>query len=168
MYGFRIESGRRGPRGNGRFTRIMDRIVAIDKANRLDVILISGDMSDAGLAVEWAAFLDAVDCHPALAHRMLILPGNHDLNIVDRLNPARLDLPFSPDQTAAADARLVGDRGHSGRKGSGRRPKRGEVSITRLLKRWRRIGNRIAEFAGPRRLAAIRLASAACGTSSSR
>ena len=74
----------------------MDRIAAIDKANRLDVILISGDMSDAGLAVEWAAFLDAVDCHPALAHRMLILPGNHDLNIVDRLNPARLDLPFSP------------------------------------------------------------------------
>jgi hypothetical protein len=27
---------------------------------------------------------------------MIILPGNHDLNIVDRLNPARLDLPFSP------------------------------------------------------------------------
>jgi hypothetical protein len=25
-----------------------------------------------------------------------MLPGNHDLNIVDRLNPARLDLPFSP------------------------------------------------------------------------
>jgi hypothetical protein len=53
-------------------------------------------MTDAGLAVEWAAFLDAVDRHPALADRMLILPGNHDLNIVDRLNPARLDLPFSP------------------------------------------------------------------------
>ena len=27
---------------------------------------------------------------------MIILPGNHDLNIVDRLNPAGLDLPFSP------------------------------------------------------------------------
>jgi hypothetical protein len=27
---------------------------------------------------------------------MLILPGNHDVNIVDRANPARLDLPFSP------------------------------------------------------------------------
>jgi hypothetical protein len=27
---------------------------------------------------------------------MLILPGNHDVNIVDRTNPARLDLPFSP------------------------------------------------------------------------
>ena len=27
---------------------------------------------------------------------MLILPGNHDVNIVDRANPARLDLPTSP------------------------------------------------------------------------
>jgi hypothetical protein len=26
---------------------------------------------------------------------LLVLPGNHDLNIVDRANPARLDLPFS-------------------------------------------------------------------------
>jgi hypothetical protein len=27
---------------------------------------------------------------------MLMIPGNHDLNIVDRANPARLDLPLSP------------------------------------------------------------------------
>jgi hypothetical protein len=27
---------------------------------------------------------------------MLMLPGNHDLNVVDRANPARLDLPTSP------------------------------------------------------------------------
>jgi hypothetical protein len=27
---------------------------------------------------------------------MLMLPGNHDLNVVDRANPARLDLPMSP------------------------------------------------------------------------
>jgi len=96
QYGFRIESGRRGPRGNGRFTRILDRIEAIHRTNPLDLVLISGDMTDAGIATEWAAFLDAVKQHPALAERMLILPGNHDLNIVDRLNPARLDLPFSP------------------------------------------------------------------------
>jgi 3',5'-cyclic AMP phosphodiesterase CpdA len=95
-YGFRIESGRRGPRGNDRFARILDRIEAIHKARPLDIILITGDMTDAGLATEWAQFLDAVDLHPTLAERMLILPGNHDLNIVDRLNPARLDLPFSP------------------------------------------------------------------------
>jgi hypothetical protein len=37
-----------------------------------------------------------VEKHPILAELMIILPGNHDLNIVDRLNPARLDLPFSP------------------------------------------------------------------------
>jgi hypothetical protein len=96
QYGFRIESGRRGPRGNGRFTRILQRIAAIHQTSPLDIVLISGDMTDAGLSVEWAAFLDAVEAHPALAERMLILPGNHDLNIVDRLNPARLDLPFSP------------------------------------------------------------------------
>jgi hypothetical protein len=96
QYGFRIESGRRGPRGNGRFTRILDSIAAIHRTHPLDLVLISGDMTDAGLATEWAAFLDAVERHPALAERLLILPGNHDLNIVDRLNPARLDLPFSP------------------------------------------------------------------------
>src|SRR5262249_35006480 len=28
--------------------------------------------------------------------RVLALPGNHDLNVVDRANPARLDLPFGP------------------------------------------------------------------------
>ncbi len=95
-YGFRIESGRRGPRGNGRFTRILARIEAIHHISPLDIVLISGDMTDAGLATEWAEFLDAVEQHPALAERMIILPGNHDLNIVDRLNPARLDLPFSP------------------------------------------------------------------------
>jgi 3',5'-cyclic AMP phosphodiesterase CpdA len=95
-YGFRIESGRRGPRGNDRFARILDRLEEIHKARPLDLVLITGDMTDAGIATEWAQFLDAVEQHPVLAERMLILPGNHDLNIVDRANPARLDLPFSP------------------------------------------------------------------------
>ena len=36
--------------------------------------------------------------HPNLAERVLILPGNHDLNIVDRANPARMDLPTSPNR----------------------------------------------------------------------
>src|SRR5262249_54905891 len=95
-YGFRIESGRRGPRGNDRFARILDRIEEIHQERPVDIVLITGDMTDAGIATEWAQFLDAVKLHPVLAERMLILPGNHDLNIVDRLNPARLDLPFSP------------------------------------------------------------------------
>jgi hypothetical protein len=40
--------------------------------------------------------MDALDRHPALRARTLMLPGNHDLNVVDRANPARLDLPGSP------------------------------------------------------------------------
>ena len=91
-------------------------IEAIHNARPLDIILISGDMTDAGRAAEWAEFLDAVAQHPALAERMIILPGNHDLNIVDRLNPARLDLPFSPGKrlrqmrTLSAIAAVQGDR----------------------------------------------------------
>jgi len=56
-------------------------------------------MTDAGISAEWAEFFDIIKGYPELAERMLILPGNHDVNIVDRANPARLDLPFSPSKT---------------------------------------------------------------------
>lgn len=95
-YGFRMESGRGGPRGNDRLERLLARLAAIHASRPLDVVLISGDMTDAGLSTEWAEFLDAVAKYPTLLARMVLLPGNHDLNIVDRTNPARLDLPFSP------------------------------------------------------------------------
>jgi 3',5'-cyclic AMP phosphodiesterase CpdA len=95
-YGFRIESGRGGPRGNGKLRQAMERLATLHAAAPLDLVLISGDMTDAGISAEWAEFLDIVEAHPDLARRMLILPGNHDVNIVDRANPARLDLPFSP------------------------------------------------------------------------
>jgi len=98
-YGFRIESGRGGPRGNGRLMRALEHLAASHKAQPLDLVLISGDMTDAGISTEWAEFLDIIEAHPDLAQRVLVLPGNHDLNIVDRSNPARLDLPFSPVKT---------------------------------------------------------------------
>jgi Calcineurin-like phosphoesterase len=115
-YGFRIESGRGGPRGNDRLTQIMASLAAIHSAQPLDIVLVSGDMTDAGRATEWAEFLDVVARHPGLAARMIVLPGNHDLNIVDRANPARLDLPFSPGKrlrqmrTLSAIAAVQGDR----------------------------------------------------------
>jgi hypothetical protein len=115
-YGFRIESGRGGPRGNERLDRVMARLEAIHTAHPLDLVLVTGDMTDAGRATEWAEFFDAVVRHPAIAARMIVLPGNHDLNIVDRANPARLDLPFSPAKrlrqmrTLSAIAALQGDR----------------------------------------------------------
>ncbi|MCB1443170.1 MAG: metallophosphoesterase [Methyloceanibacter sp.] len=97
-YGFRIESGRSGPRGNDRLKRLFDKLEAIDANDRLDVILITGDMTDAGICTEWAQFFELLAEHPSLAERVLILPGNHDLNIIDRANPARMDLPTSPDR----------------------------------------------------------------------
>ena len=95
-YGFRMESGRAGPRGNVRLERVMTRLDALHAVRPLDLVLVTGDMTDAGSSAEWAEFFDIVAAHPHLADRMLILPGKHDVNIVDRVNPARLDLPFSP------------------------------------------------------------------------
>jgi 3',5'-cyclic AMP phosphodiesterase CpdA len=115
-YGFRIESGRGGPRGNERVARLTARLAAIHAADPLDLIVVTGDMTDAGRATEWAEFLDVVVLHRDLAARMVILPGNHDVNIVDRANPARLDLPFSPGKrlrqmrTLSAIAAVQGDR----------------------------------------------------------
>jgi predicted MPP superfamily phosphohydrolase len=116
QYGFRIESGRAGPRGNGRLDRVLAHLAAIHAIDPLDHVLITGDMTDAGRAGEWAAFLDAIAHHPELAARMVVLPGNHDVNIVDRANPARLDLPFSPGKrlrqirTLSAMAAVQGNR----------------------------------------------------------
>jgi hypothetical protein len=115
-YGYRIESGRGGPRGNDRLMRVMARIATIHSTHPFDLVLVSGDLTDAGRATEWAEFLDAMAQYPALAARMIVLPGNHDLNIVDRANPARLDLPFSTGKrlrqmrTLSAMAAVQGDR----------------------------------------------------------
>ncbi|MFI0847262.1 metallophosphoesterase family protein [Mesorhizobium sp. IMUNJ 23232] len=95
-YGFRIESGRSGPRGNERLGAILTKLAAIHAELPLDHILITGDITDAGRSAEWAEFLSALSAYPALAERTLLLPGNHDINVVDRANPARLELPISP------------------------------------------------------------------------
>ncbi|MFN7286338.1 MAG: metallophosphoesterase family protein [bacterium] len=94
-YGFRIESGRAGPRGNERFQAALAALVEADRRERLDLVLITGDMTDAGRSAEWAEFFAALRAHPTLLDRVFVLPGNHDVNIVDRANPARLDLPWS-------------------------------------------------------------------------
>jgi Calcineurin-like phosphoesterase len=94
-FGFRIESGRSGPRGNERLRQLLAQLDALHAREPLHGILITGDMTDAGRSTEWAEFFDAIARYPRLTEIMLILPGNHDLNIVDRANPARLDLPTS-------------------------------------------------------------------------
>ena len=97
-YGFRIESGRAGPQGNDRLSRLLKLLDVTHADNPLDIILITGDLTDAGRSAEWSELLEALAAYRRLAERILILPGNHDLNIVDRANPARLDLPTSPNR----------------------------------------------------------------------
>lgn len=98
QYGFRIESGRSGPRGNGRLAQVLACLDRIHATRPVDLILITGDLTDAGRSAEWSELLDCLQEHPDLFQRTLILPGNHDLSIVDRANPARLDLPTSPNR----------------------------------------------------------------------
>ncbi len=117
-YGLRIESGRAGPSGNGRVHRVLEALEEIDASAPLDTILITGDATDAGRAAEWAEFLDALAAHPKLAARVLVIPGNHDINIVDKTNPARLDLNIGPNsrlrkiRTLSAMNSLQGSRAH--------------------------------------------------------
>jgi hypothetical protein len=148
-YGFRIESGRSGPRGNDRLRRLLDQLETLDAEKPFDVVLITGDMTDAGISSEWSEVLDALAAHPSLARRVLMLPGNHDLNIVDRSNPARMDLPTSPDRrlrqlrTLSAMNAVHGDR----------------VRVVDRVKQ--RLGVTLAEFLKPHRTAIARFADVA-------
>lgn len=125
-YGFRIESGRSGPRGNARVQQTFACLDAVHAAQPLDLVLITGDMTDAGRSAEWAEFFAALAAHPALAERMVMLPGNHDVNVVDRASPARMELPTSPTKrlrqlrTISALSALQGARCHVTAPGSGR------------------------------------------------
>ena len=49
------------------------------------------DVTDAGTRAEWTEFIDILQTYPALRERFSFVPGNHDISIVDRTNPARLD-----------------------------------------------------------------------------
>ncbi len=142
-YGMRIESGRAGARSNARLRRALARLSEIHAERPLDLVLVTGDMTDAGTSAEWAKFLDMLGTFPELAARALIAPGNHDVNIDDRANPARLDLPFSPMKALrrmrvlSAVAAVQGDRAQALGKGW-------PQSLAHALEAWR---PQIAAFA---------------------
>lgn len=94
-YGYRMEAGTQGPRGNQRFGQALRQLAALHTAAPLEHLLVTGDVTDAGTRAEWAEFLDLLEGYPALRERLSFVPGNHDVNIVDRTNPGRLDLPWS-------------------------------------------------------------------------
>jgi hypothetical protein len=159
-YGFRIESGRTGPRGNDRLELVLARLAEIHAAKPLDFVLITGDITDAGRSAEWAEFFDALARHPQLAERTLILPGNHDVNIVDRANPARLELPTSPGKrlrqmrTLSGMEAVQGARVHVVDKGPGRH------KGARKSARAAAIGPTLSERLGPHRAAITAFADA--------
>lgn len=147
-YGFRIESGRAGPRGNARLARLLDQLAAIHDERPLDLVLVTGDMTDAGRSAEWAELLGLLEHHPRLAERTLMLPGNHDINVVDRANPARLDLPTSPGgrlrqmRALSAMTAIQGDR------------------VRIIDRRTRRLGDALSGALAPRRRAVAAFADA--------
>ncbi len=115
-YGFRMETGMSGPRGNRRFRNALRKLAAIHKQAPLDRIVVTGDITDAGTRAEWAEFIDFLRSSQELRPLLSFVPGNHDVNIVDRTNPGRLDLPWSAGpwlrklRVILALDTLVGDR----------------------------------------------------------
>lgn len=115
-FGFRLGSGRDGPRGNDALFDLLARLDDVHRADPLDAIVITGDLTDAGTSPEFAELLEALDAFPRLRDLIVALPGNHDVNVVDRANPARLDLPTSPTKrlrqlrTLSALAAIQGSR----------------------------------------------------------
>jgi len=125
-YGYRMEAGTRGPRGNRRILRAFRKLAAIDTETPLDRIFVTGDVTDAGTRAEWAAFLDLLRGSPDVRSRLSFVPGNHDVNTIDRTNAARLDLPWSSSQSlrklrvVLALDMIQGDRAHVVDRVSGR------------------------------------------------
>lgn len=124
-YGYRMEAGTDGPRGNQCIRSALRKLAAIHASTPLDRVLMTGDITDAGTRAEWAAFIDLLRGCPELRRRLSLVPGNHDVNIIDRTNPGRLDLPWSAGQSLrklrvvlALDA-FGGDRAHVVDHGSG-------------------------------------------------
>ena len=120
-YGFRIESGRAGPRGNTRLERLLARLEAIHAERPVDLVLITGDMTDAGRSAEWAELLAALGRYPRLLERTLMLPGNHDTNVVDRANPGAARSADQSRRAPAPDADTLSRDGRARRQGPGHR-----------------------------------------------
>ncbi len=94
-----MEAGTRGPRGNRCIRHAWRKLAAIHALTPVDRVFMTGDITDAGTRAEWAEFIDLLRGCPELRARMSFVPGNHDVNIVDRTNPARFDLPWSLGQS---------------------------------------------------------------------
>jgi 3',5'-cyclic AMP phosphodiesterase CpdA len=94
-YDYRMESGLLGPQGNECIRQAFRRLSTIQAQAPLARIFMTGDVTDSGTRAEWAEFLDLLQEHPEIRSRLYFVPGNHDVNVVDRAHPALIDLPWS-------------------------------------------------------------------------
>ena len=72
------------PGGN----RALAALLATPQLAEAELLLITGDLTDRGTAISWRCFLDALE-ERGLADRAILVPGNHDLALVDALDGKR-------------------------------------------------------------------------------
>jgi 3',5'-cyclic AMP phosphodiesterase CpdA len=97
-YDYRMESGLLGPQGNQCIRQALRKLSAIQAQAPLARIFMTGDLTDSGTRAEWLEFLDLLQGHPEIRSCLYFVPGNHDVNVVDRAHPALIDLPWSTGQ----------------------------------------------------------------------
>lgn len=73
----RLVEGRH-PGGNARLRRLL----ADETIRAADLLVITGDITDRGTARAWHTFKELLD-EAGLAERTILVPGNHDLSLVD-------------------------------------------------------------------------------------
>jgi hypothetical protein len=73
------------PAGNRAFARLLE----TPEIAESEVLLATGDITDRGTAASWQLFFEALDKH-GLAERTLLVPGNHDVMLVQALEPGRV------------------------------------------------------------------------------
>ncbi len=66
-----------------------------------NAVLLTGDITDTGSAAEWERFLDC--CPPEVLRKLILVPGNHDLNLQDH----RLALKAEQYNSAGRQARKM-------------------------------------------------------------
>ncbi len=71
------------PSGNERLRKLIRaQMPAFENA---DIILLTGDITDTGDASEWGTVSELLDSvAPTIRHKLVLVPGNHDLNIAHR------------------------------------------------------------------------------------
>jgi 3',5'-cyclic AMP phosphodiesterase CpdA len=98
--------------GNAQFKALLDAHASVLK--RQDAVILTGDVTDAGRATEWKAFFAAWE-RLGLAGRGILVPGNHEVNIIDpadrvAVDPAHVLRAKRLVRTLAALDRMQGDR----------------------------------------------------------